>query len=1041
MSLKQLPVSTVKLITSSQIITSVTSAVKELVENALDAGASNIDVKLEHNGLDLIEVKDDGCGINRADTSNMCLSHYTSKINDFADLDKLQSYGFRGEALNALCSVADVTITTRTSEDEVAMTYTLNMNGNVVKTKPSHFGKVRKQYLSSGRRAAEELKRAENVVKSLAVIHPDLRLTFCHNKNLLWQKSSCTTLQQSLMQVVGHSVSSKLEVLGHQEMELTLDIMVPKKELENLASLCISYIDCMMMYINHRPVRYKKLEKLLLKYIGKCFPGQLRAHKYPYCLVSIVTSPGETDVNLEPNKTKVLLKEEDGVLSKIESMLASYYNSTDNIQQTPAQASAVEENGETHQRNPDLKICSQENPGKGVKRMRLDNGGCNDWNKSDFPLNRVQNTEVVVTELGKEIFQNEKGISSVNSVTDNEKNLVMNDVEILNDENSNPENLGYNELLTTNASHVANEGWTVITNTKTDSNRVAGNEYSHRENGISIDSNVHPSNLNNQTSNKPCEPSNYPSDLNNQSTNNDHCEPSVVLPCSKQSSTFEGNGISLHNGCKEIVNKFDGNSVNIHNTETSLDSVAAITNGAGETIAGCENNDESGIKSNMELDTLPVLNLDDDTEFCSSIHADQVAAPVDKNSENTNYNNQMIHTTSDAIQSHKASAVSDDVCKAADLVMEKWSKGQLKAENGKIIQGSAVLLPKANATPKSLDSSCISASSQMGCKEQSAFTKFSRQERPKILQEFPGIAFTKVAEVLVNRWQNLTSEERAKYEELAKEMDEKRKSSKLEEIEHKLVSVKKFYKPVSKVQRSMKRAERRKEIMNVSLEILQENSVPVQKTIDKNPRPVLIGQLKPSGTWLYHKDKELGIVRHWALQEVVHYHRLMMDHSIPLKKLESSIQFDESTLGAELWKVLLSQSKTYDVITSAVIITSDAISKNGFRIELVEGLGKTLCVLTDVASTINFYGINDLKNTLELIKTHGSSSLMKCRSLSVVNYIKGETVRIVRQCPSKMEKETLQDLIHYWHLNLSHLEASCLHGKPIFHAIKYLSEL
>ncbi|KAJ4451245.1 hypothetical protein ANN_02706 [Periplaneta americana] len=544
MSLKQLPVSTVKLITSSQIITSVTSAVKELVENALDAGASNIDVKLEHNGLDLIEVKDDGCGINRADTSNMCLSHYTSKINDFADLDKLQSYGFRGEALNALCSVADVTITTRTSEDEVAMTYTLNMNGNVVKTKPSHFGKgtlvsakhlfrnlpVRKQYLSSGRRAAEELKRAENVVKSLAVIHPDLRLTFCHNKNLLWQKSSCTTLQQSLMQVVGHSVSSKLEVLGHQEMELTLDIMVPKKELENLTSLCISYTDCMMMYINHRPVRYKKLEKLLLKYIGKCFPGQLRAHKYPYCLVSIVTSPGETDVNLEPNKTKVLLKEE---------------------------------------------VC----------------------------------------------------------------------------------------------------------------------------------------------------------------------------------------------------------------------------------------------------------------------------------------NIQMIFS------------------------------------------------------------------------------------------------------------------------------------------------------------------------------------------LDKNPRPVLIGQLKPSGTWLYHKDKELGIVRHWALQEVVHYHRLMMDHSIPLKKLESSIQFDESTLGAELWKVLLSQSKTYDVITSAVIITSDAISKNGFRIELVEGLGKTFCVLTDIASTINFYGINDLKNTLELIKTHGSSSLMKCRSLSVVNYIKGETVRIVRQCPSKMEKETLQDLIHYWHLNLSHLEASCLHGKPIFHAIKYLSEL
>jgi DNA mismatch repair ATPase MutL len=85
---------------------------------------------------------------------------------------------------------------------------------------------VRKNYLNSGRRAAEELKRADHVVKSLAIIHPSLRVTFCHNKCLLWQKSACTSLRLSLMQVVGHFVSSKLEELVIREAEASVLIML-----------------------------------------------------------------------------------------------------------------------------------------------------------------------------------------------------------------------------------------------------------------------------------------------------------------------------------------------------------------------------------------------------------------------------------------------------------------------------------------------------------------------------------------------------------------------------------------------------------------------------------------------------------------------------------------------------------------------------------------------------------------------------------------------------------------------------------------------
>lgn len=85
---------------------------------------------------------------------------------------------------------------------------------------------VRKNYLNSGRRAAEELKRADNIAKSLAVIHPGLRVTFCHNKCLLWQKAACTSLQQSVMQVVGYLISNNLEELVLQETEASALILL-----------------------------------------------------------------------------------------------------------------------------------------------------------------------------------------------------------------------------------------------------------------------------------------------------------------------------------------------------------------------------------------------------------------------------------------------------------------------------------------------------------------------------------------------------------------------------------------------------------------------------------------------------------------------------------------------------------------------------------------------------------------------------------------------------------------------------------------------
>uniref|UniRef100_A0A3Q3X3L0 PMS1 homolog 1, mismatch repair system component n=1 Tax=Mola mola TaxID=94237 RepID=A0A3Q3X3L0_MOLML len=143
--MKQLPPETVQLLSSSQVITSVVNVVKELMENSLDAGASSIDVKLENHGLDRIEVRDNGLGIKAADTSVMGMRHFTSKICSHEDLERLETYGFRGEALGSICAVAEVTVITKTEEDDISTKYTLNFTGEVVAKKPSHLGQGKHQ--------------------------------------------------------------------------------------------------------------------------------------------------------------------------------------------------------------------------------------------------------------------------------------------------------------------------------------------------------------------------------------------------------------------------------------------------------------------------------------------------------------------------------------------------------------------------------------------------------------------------------------------------------------------------------------------------------------------------------------------------------------------------------------------------------------------------------------------------------------------------------------------------------------------------------
>ncbi|XP_075870134.1 PMS1 protein homolog 1 isoform X3 [Nelusetta ayraudi] len=299
--MKQLPPDTVRLLSSSQVITSVLNVVKELLENSLDAGATSIDVKLENYGLDRIEVRDNGQGIKVADTPVMAVRHFTSKISSHDDLEQLETYGFRGEALGSVCAVAEVTVTTKTEEDDVSAQYSLSCTGQIVSQKPSHLGRgttvsalklfknlpVRRQYYSSNRKCKEELKKVQDLLTTYGIIKPDLRLTLVHNR-------------------------------------IILEGFLPKPGADYV-STSSSSPDKTFLYINNRPVHHKEITKLLRQHYCAQYPDDAARNRHPTVMLKVTVLPSSVDVNLTPDKTQVLLHEKEAVLTAVEALLVSLY--------------------------------------------------------------------------------------------------------------------------------------------------------------------------------------------------------------------------------------------------------------------------------------------------------------------------------------------------------------------------------------------------------------------------------------------------------------------------------------------------------------------------------------------------------------------------------------------------------------------------------------------------------------------------------------------------------------------------------------------
>ena len=313
MSIRRLPETLVNQIAAGEVVERPASALKELVENALDAGAENIDIQLRDGGRSLIGVTDDGCGMNAEELALAVERHATSKLPD-DDLVHIKSLGFRGEALPSIGAVARLSITSRTVGADSA--WTLNVEGGRVgDVQPAahpqgtrievrdlfYATPARLKFLKTPR---TELSHATEMINRLAMAHPGVGFTLSDGTRTVIrlrpaQGDLFTQRLDRLGAIMGRDFADNaLAVEAEREgIRLTGHIGLPTLNRGNAQQ--------QFMFVNGRPVK----DKLFFGAVRGAYRDFLAHDRYPYVALYLDVPPDQVDVNVHPAKTEVRFRD------------------------------------------------------------------------------------------------------------------------------------------------------------------------------------------------------------------------------------------------------------------------------------------------------------------------------------------------------------------------------------------------------------------------------------------------------------------------------------------------------------------------------------------------------------------------------------------------------------------------------------------------------------------------------------------------------------------------------------------------------------
>uniref|UniRef100_A0A3Q1IBE8 Mismatch repair endonuclease PMS2 n=1 Tax=Anabas testudineus TaxID=64144 RepID=A0A3Q1IBE8_ANATE len=335
-------------ICSGQVVLSLATAVKELVENSIDAGATNIDVKLKECGAEQVEVSDNGKGVEEANFEGLTLKHHTSKLRDFSDLIHVETFGFRGEALSSLCALSVVTCH---ESSQVGTKLVFDHKGHLVQRSPHPrqqgttvslqqlFYTLPVRHKEFQRNIKKEYSKMVHVLQSYCIISTGVRIT-CSNQNGQGKRSTVlsTSGSQSMRDNIGAIFGPKQiqSLLPFQQVSPTENIIEEyglkdadlPKQLFTITGFVSrgdhgvgrSATDRQFFFINNRPCDPLKVTKL----VNEVYHMYNR-HQYPFVALNITVASECVDVNVTPDKRQIFLQEEKLLLAILKTSLINMY--------------------------------------------------------------------------------------------------------------------------------------------------------------------------------------------------------------------------------------------------------------------------------------------------------------------------------------------------------------------------------------------------------------------------------------------------------------------------------------------------------------------------------------------------------------------------------------------------------------------------------------------------------------------------------------------------------------------------------------------
>lgn len=308
---------TAELIAAGEVIERPASVVKELVENAIDAGATSITVEIVHGGVRLIRVTDNGCGIEREDVPKAFLRHATSKVLRPEDLDRIGTLGFRGEALASICAVSETEILTRASTEEIGTRYTLAGEcagelaeagcpvGTAITVKNLFYNvPARMKFL---KKDSTEGTAVATLLDRLALSHPEIAFKLIREKEVKLATPGSGDLLATIFAVYGNEFARGLIPVECESGFIRVSGYLARPE------CCRPSRSTEHFFINNRYVK----STTIMAAVEESYRNHIMVGKYPGCIINLTVDPAQVDVNVHPAKLEVKLSDERSVFDAV----------------------------------------------------------------------------------------------------------------------------------------------------------------------------------------------------------------------------------------------------------------------------------------------------------------------------------------------------------------------------------------------------------------------------------------------------------------------------------------------------------------------------------------------------------------------------------------------------------------------------------------------------------------------------------------------------------------------------------------------------